>query len=130
MIHAYRIFIENSSGITKTDVYNVVDNWRSQNTPWVGNSDDVISVENTEPDGSGISYFVVNIRFELTDDPKQLTQDVLYALSGIASWARVRYHKCDNDESTNKVCSWSIPEGMSENNMEVGTVPSEIPEVV
>jgi hypothetical protein len=120
MIHAYRIYTEKPTDVSKQEANQIIDEWKKQNTPWTEDpSDHNLSV--TEPTTEkGTRHFIGIVRFEFSDDATQLTQDIKYGLSGVVGWARIGYHECDHDEDSGEGCSW-------DSSTEFGTVPDDVP---
>ena len=124
MIHSYRIYAEKPPDVDKDEANQIIDEWKSQNTPWAKDpADHELSVTKTILDESGTEYYVGTVRFEFSDDASQLTQDIKYGLSGVVKWARIGYHKCDHDEDSGTGCSW-------DSSTEFGEVPDDVPTFV
>jgi hypothetical protein len=123
-VHAYRIYAQKPTDVSKAEANQIIDEWKAQNTPWTEDpADHDLSVSNTKLDGSGTECYLGTVRFEFSDDADQLTQDINYGLSGVVGWARIGYHKCDHDEGSGTGCSW-------DSSTEFGTVPGDVPEFV
>jgi hypothetical protein len=123
MIHAYRIYAEKPTGVSKEEANQIIDTWKSQNTPWTDDpADHNLNFTKPTPEGD-TECFVGTIRFEFFDDADKLTQDIKYGLSGVVDWARIGYHECDHDEGSGTGFSW-------DSSTEFGTVPDDVPEFI
>jgi len=122
-VHAYRIYAQKPTDVSKEEANQIIDEWKAQNTPWTEDpADHNLNVTKPTPEDE-TEYFVGTVRFEFSDDASQLTQDIKYGLSGVVGWARIGYHKCDHDEDSGTGCSW-------DSSTEFGTVPDGVPEFV
>jgi hypothetical protein len=115
----------------KGNAESAIDNWVQNHNEWESDAKKhKLREGNTNPDGSGTEYVVGEYRFYQDEIATTLLDNLESNLSYIQGglWSRIGYHICDHDDETDSSggCSWS-----SENSevREVGTVPSDIPEI-
>ena len=120
-VHMFRVVCDKPDSIGETQANQIVNQWLADNTPW---TDDPTPHETTLVENTPISdrppHFRGDVRFEFTDDKPELLTQIETDLSGIASWYRIGYHKCDHDETDATPCSWG-------ETREGGNVPDSIP---
>ena len=119
----FRVVCDKPDSIGETQANQIVDQWLADNTPWTDDltPHEITLVENT-PISDRPTHFRGDVRFEFTDDKPELLTQIETDLSGIASWYRIGYHKCDHDEDTPTPCAW-------EQTRDGGDVPDAIPSI-
>lgn len=107
-VHMFRCCI----GIGKMSVSDLetrINDWVESNAEWEEDSvSHTLTERNTAIDGSGETYYAVDVRFLPTDDKENLQQKFTDKLVNKVAWYRVGYHACthrDGDGSTGP-CSW------------------------
>lgn len=105
-VHMFRGFIGRGP-ISLTDLETRIDEWLQQNARWTEDSVTHELVEkNTKDDGTGDTYYAVDVRFLKDNTKANLTQKFEDKLQNKVTWYRLGYHECNNDESGGGVCSW------------------------
>lgn len=122
-VHMFRVFIGRGK-MDISDLESRINNWVESKNEWTdGPVDHELSKRSTESDGSGDTYYVVDVRFNQSDTKDNILQKLTDKLKKKVDWYRVGYHACTHDESDSHPCSWdnndewtakdtTIPEGV------------------
>lgn len=75
-----------------------IDDWVASNAEWVEDTQPhELTERNTEIDGSGATYYGIDVRFLKDDTKDNLLQKFTDKLKDKVDWYRVGYHECDHD---------------------------------
>lgn len=109
-----------------TDLETRIDDWVESNAEWTEDSvEHTLSERNTELDGSGETYYGIDVRFLMVDTKINLLQKFTDKLKDKVDWYRVGYHGCTYDETEPHACSWDDSVEWSAKGV---VIPSGIPE--
>lgn len=109
-----------------TNLETRIDDWVASNAEWTEDSvEHTLSERNTEMDGSGETYYGIDVRFLKEDTKDNVLQKFTDKLKDKVEWYRVGYHNCTHDEEDAYAYSWddkaewtakdvSVPSGVSE----------------
>lgn len=90
-----------------TDLETRINEWLDQNARWTEDSvTHELTEHNTALDGSGTTYYAVDVRFTEDDTKANLTQKFSDKLDNKVGWYRLGYHSCGHDSSNGGPCSW------------------------
>lgn len=123
-VHMFRCFI-GAGPMSITDLETRINNWVSNNDEWTEDMTDyTLSEVNTEMDGSGATYYSIDVRFNQSDTKANILQKFTDKLKDKVDWYRVGYHTCEHDEQNASPCSW---QDMTEWTAKDVTIPSGVP---
>ena len=126
-IHMFRCFIGRGS-MSTTDLETRIDDWVSNNPEWIDDPvDHTLSERTTKLDGSGETYYGVDVRFTEDDTKSNLLQKFEDKLKDKVAWYRVGYHACthrDGDGSSGP-CDW---DDKTEWTAKDQSIPSGVPD--
>lgn len=108
-----------------SDLETRVDDWVQSNAEWTEDSvDHTLTERNTELDGSGKTYYAIDVRFVKDDTKSNLEQKFTDKLKDKVDWYRVGYHSCEHDETNGSACTWDSSTDWTAKDV---TIPSGIP---
>jgi len=124
----FRCFIGRGK-MSISDLETRINDWVASNAEWEGDSvDHTLTGRNTKPDGSGATYYAIDVRF-LPDNAKDnLQQKFTDKLVNKVGWCHVGYHACthrDGDGSSGP-CSW---DDVTEWTAKDVTIPDGVPTI-
>lgn len=104
--HMFRCFIGRGK-MTVTDLETRINDWVESNAEWLDDSvSHSLTERNTALDGTGSTYYAIDVRFYQTDTKANLEQKFTDKLKDKVNWYRVGYHGCTHDETNAQPCSW------------------------
>lgn len=127
-VHMFRCFVGRGK-MSITDLESTINDWVESNGEW---EEDAVSHElterNTETDGSGATFYAIDVRFLPGQAKSNLQQKFTDKLENKANWYRVGYHACthrDGDGSSGP-CSWDDSAEWTEKDV---TIPDGVPSI-
>lgn len=126
----FRGFIGRGS-MSLSDLETRINDWLEQNARWTEDSvTHELTERNTAIDGSGETYYAVDVRFlpdaDGGDTKANLTQKFSDKLENKVAWYRLGYHDCAHDESKAGPCSWDDKTEWTDKNV---TIPDGVPTI-
>lgn len=104
----FRCFIGRGK-MSITDLETRINDWVQSNAEWENDSvEHKLTERNTQVDGSGETFYSIDVRFLPQDNKANLQQKFTDKLVNKVEWYRVGYHECthrDGDGSSGP-CSW------------------------
>lgn len=120
----FRCFIGQGS-MNVSDLGARVDDWVSSNAEWANDSvAHTLTERNTKLDGTGTTYYGIDVRFLKDDTKDNLLQKFTDKLKDKVAWYGVGYHDCTHDESDPHACSWDDKTEWADKDV---TIPVNIP---
>jgi len=105
-VHMFRVFIGRGS-MSLTDLETRINDWVESNPEWTEDLvDHTLTERNTEIDGTGATYYGVDVRFTQDETKSNLIQKLTDKLKDKVDWYRVGYHACEHDQESASPCSW------------------------
>lgn len=102
-VHMFRCFVGRGP-MSITDLETRIDDWAASNAEWEDDSvEHTLTERNTEIDGSGETYWAIDVRFLPTEDKANLLQKYTDKLVNKVAWYRVGYHNCTHRVVTESV---------------------------
>jgi len=84
-----------------------INDWVNSNGEWQNDSvSHTLTERNTEIDGTGTTYYGIDVRFYQSDTKANVLQKFEDKLVNKVDWFRVMYHACTHDETEPSPCSW------------------------
>lgn len=106
-VHMFRCFIGRGP-MSLADLEARINEWVANNAEWMGDSvPHTLSERNTAIDGSGETYYGIDVRFMQSDTKANILQKFTDKLKDKVAWYRVGYHACDHDEADATLCAWN-----------------------
>ena len=125
-VHMFRGFIGRGS-MSLSDLETRINDWLAQNARWTEDSvTHELNERNTAIDGSGETYYAVDVRFLKEETKANLTQKFTDKLENKVAWYRLGYHDCAHDESNGGACSWDDKTEWTDKNV---TIPDGVPTI-
>lgn len=91
-----------------TDLETRVNDWVAGNAEWTEDTvAHTLTERNTKIDGTGETYYAVDVRFLKEDTKDNLQQKFTDKLKDKVAYYRVGYHECAHDETDATPCSWN-----------------------
>jgi hypothetical protein len=127
-VHMFRVFIGRGK-MNISDLESRITDWVDANPEWANDTvNHTLTERNTKIDGSGETYYAVDVRFTQDDTKSNLLQKLTDKLKNKVAWYRVGYHLCDHDEPLDGV---TTDDGMwgdtAEWTAKDVTIPTDIP---
>ena len=131
-VHMFRCYIGRGK-MSVSDLETRIDDWVASNAEWADNSvAHTLAERNTKLDGSGVTYYGIDVRFLLDDAKSNLLQKFEDKLKDKTDWYRVGYHRCTHDESSPSPCSFDPADDPDASAVQWTakdtTIPSDIPD--
>lgn len=109
-----------------TDLESRIDTWVSSNARWTEDSvDHTLRERNTALDGTGQTYYAIDVRFLQDNSKSNLLQKFTDKLENKVDWYRVGYHSCEHDMENGSPCGWDDKQEWMDKDV---TVPSGVPD--
>lgn len=122
----FRVFIGRGP-MSLSDLETRINDWVESNPEWTNDTvDHTLSERNTEIDGTGGTYYGVDVRFLEDDTKSNLLQKLEDKVKDKVDWYRIGYHACthrDGDGSSGP-CSWDDATDWTATDV---TIPSGVP---
>jgi hypothetical protein len=126
-IHAVDLVCASDSGVAFVgSTGSFVRTWLTNLIAWepdgdLTQSNDPPRLVETEPDGSGLTYYHGGVwRFKWSEALEAPMENLAVQADAYCPWYRIRYHECRHDETG--ACAWDDSRKRSG-----GTIPSEVP---
>lgn len=125
-VHMFRCFI----GLGKMSIEDLetrINDWVASNSEWESDSvPHTLSERNTATDGSGETYYGIDVRFLPDDDKANLQQKFTDKLKQKVDWYRVGYHEFSHREGDGSTgpCDW---QDSAEWTAKDTTIPNGVP---
>lgn len=123
--YLFRCFIGRGK-MSVSDLETRINDWVSSNGEWT--EDDLnhsLKEKNTELNGSGSTYYQVDVRFLKDDTKSNLVQKFEDKLQNKVDWYRLYYHDCiGHDTDTTHHCGWGDDREWTAKDV---TIPSGVP---
>lgn len=127
-VHMVRVIIGPNDKMTLQQANDELDKWVNNHSEWVEDSTEHhVRETNTDPSGSGVTYWRGSYRFEYSDAKDNLLQKCEDKLTDKCDWYRLGYHVCDHDESDRQGCSWDDEREWTAKDQ---SIPSDVPTFV
>jgi len=110
-----------------SDLETRINDWVSSNPEWVDDPvDHTLTERNTAIDGSGETYYAIDVRFTEDETKDNLLQKFADKLKNKVSWYRVGYHACTHREGdgSSGPCSWDDKTEWTAKDV---SIPSSVP---
>lgn len=105
-VHMFRVFV-GAGPMSVSDLETRINDWVAANPEWEADSaDHTLTERNTAIDGTGETYYAVDVRFREEDTKANLLQKLTDKLKDKTDWYRVGYHVCQHDETNGGPCAW------------------------
>ena len=125
-VHMFRCFIGRGS-MSLSDLETRIDDWVTSNAEWTEDSvEHTLAERNTNLNGSGDTFYAIDVRFLPDDTKDNLLQKFTDKLENKVAWYRVGYHACahrDGDGSSG-LCDWDDKTEWTTKDV---TIPSGVP---
>lgn len=128
MIHMFRCFIGRGK-MSVSDLKTRINDWVESNAEWAEDSvSHTLTERDTELDGSGATYYAIDVRFLLDDSKSNLQQKFSDKLKDKVDWYRIGYHECTHREGDGDSgpCGWDDAVDWTAKDV---TIPSGVPTI-